>query len=207
MIYVFTFIGEFGYELINWQGTLRKWAKENKKEGDKIIVCSRKELDIMYETADYYFDISDLESMQIVVAECYLSYVFVDGTGPHLPRNEWKIQREGKHIDDIKTEVKNLVKEHLKNNAVKWVWSCDFQNIDNFTFGCPSPGGNVGGIYNVSNNQLDLNNNEYKKLPYAKDIQEKIEDKLINHCIKSSKLFRDIISFRPTALTIPAVTV
>ena len=27
MIYVFTFIGEFGYELLNWQGTIRKWSK------------------------------------------------------------------------------------------------------------------------------------------------------------------------------------
>ena len=49
MIYVFTFIGEFGYELLNWQGTLRKWVKENKKEGDEIVVCSRKGLDLMYE--------------------------------------------------------------------------------------------------------------------------------------------------------------
>ena len=56
MIYVFTFIGEFGYELLNWQGTLRKWVRENKKEGDEIVVCSRKGLDLMYESADYYLN-------------------------------------------------------------------------------------------------------------------------------------------------------
>tara|TARA_B100000287_G_C20674248_1_gene794630 strand:+ start:1289 stop:2257 length:969 start_codon:yes stop_codon:yes gene_type:complete len=178
MYYVFTFIGEFGYELLNWQGTIRKWVKENKKKEDKIIVCSRKGLDLMYEMADYYVDISKLESMQNVVADCYWSYVFVDGTGPDLPRNEWKIQREGQHIDNIKQEVKNLVKGHLNNNVVKWIWSCDFQNIDNCAFGCPSPGGSVGGIYNVSHNQLDLNNNEYEKLSYAKNLQKEIENKL-----------------------------
>ena len=35
MKYVFTFIGEFGYEMMNWQGTIRKWALDNKKEGDE----------------------------------------------------------------------------------------------------------------------------------------------------------------------------
>ena len=63
MVYVFTFIGEFGYELLNWQGTLRKWVKENKKEEDEIVVCSRKGLDLMYEFADYYLDISQLDSI------------------------------------------------------------------------------------------------------------------------------------------------
>ena len=63
MIYVFTFIGEFGYELLNWQGTIRKWSK-NKKPGDKIVVCSRKGLDVMYESADYYYDISNLDSLK-----------------------------------------------------------------------------------------------------------------------------------------------
>ncbi len=42
MNYIFAFIGEFGYELFNWQGVVRKWANNYKKDNDKIIICSRK---------------------------------------------------------------------------------------------------------------------------------------------------------------------
>ena len=35
MIYSFVFLGEFGYELFNWQGVIRKWAQQNKKKDDK----------------------------------------------------------------------------------------------------------------------------------------------------------------------------
>ena len=74
MTYVFVFIGEFGYELFNWQGVIRKWASENKKDGDEIVVCSRKGLDLIYEdVCDYYIDISNLSSFKSVVADCYTS--------------------------------------------------------------------------------------------------------------------------------------
>tara|TARA_Y100000356_G_scaffold133553_1_gene140855 strand:- start:194 stop:1222 length:1029 start_codon:yes stop_codon:yes gene_type:complete len=181
MKYVFTFIGEFGYEMLNWQGTIRKWATKHKKENDEIIVCSRKGLEIMYETADWYLDISELDSMQNVVADCYWSYVFVDGTHPDLPREQWKIQRKGEHIENIKNEIKNLLEEELKNDYVKWIWSCDYQELDGCQFGLIAPGGNQGGIYNSSHNQLDVNNNVYKKFSLNTDkqkIRKKVESKL-----------------------------
>ena len=180
MIYVFTFIGEFGYELLNWQGTLRKWVKENKKEGDEIVVCSRKGLDLMYEYADNYLDISQLKSIQNVVADCYTSYVFLDGTGPHLDRKEWKATRTGEHIDAIKNEVmKSVVKEKnlTTDHRVKWIWSCDYEIMNGCLFGLERPGGQ-GGIYNVSHNKLNLSNNEYIKLPSADYLRDKVEDKL-----------------------------
>jgi hypothetical protein len=181
MIYVFTFIGEFGYELLNWQGTLRKWVRENKKEGDEIVVCSRKGLDLMYESADYYLDISQLDSIQNVVADCYTSYVFLEGTGPHLDRKEWKATRTGDHIDAIKNEVMDLVVDsnHKKTN-IKWIWSCDYEVLNGCLFGLERPCGK-GGIYNVPHNKLNLNNNEYKCLSVssnAKNIQERMEKDL-----------------------------
>jgi len=187
MIYVFTFIGEFGYELLNWQGVLRKWVKENKKEDDEIVVCSRKGLDLMYESADYYLDISQLESVQNVVADCYTSYVFLDGTGPHLDRKEWKATRTGEHIDAIKNEVMKLVscdvfpfivaKGPTTDHRVKWIWSCDYEIMNDCLFGLERPGGQ-GGIYNVPHNKLNLSNNEYIKLPSADYSLDKVEKKL-----------------------------
>ena len=73
--YVFIFTGEFGYELLNWNGVVRKWVSENKQPNDTIIICSRKGLELIYEMADYYIDISDIESYKNSIADCYCSFV------------------------------------------------------------------------------------------------------------------------------------
>jgi len=178
MIYVFTFIGEFGYELLNWQGTLRKWVK-NKKDNDSIIICSRKGLDLMYgDICDHFIDISDLQSFKSVVADCYTSYTFIDGTGPHLPRSEWKVNREGQHILDIKNEVHDLVNSIInQDDEIEWIWSCNYVVKDGLHFGLERPGGR-GGIYNVQTNHLDLNNNEFIKLKHYESKRKIVEDKL-----------------------------
>ena len=75
MTYVFIFTGEFGYEILNWNGTVRKWVQDNKKEGDTIIICSRQGLELMYEMADYYIDISEIDAYANSIADCYCSYV------------------------------------------------------------------------------------------------------------------------------------
>jgi len=178
MNYVFTFIGEFGYELLNWQSVIRKWVSTNKKEGDTIIICSRKGLDLLYDFADYYIDISNLKSLQTTVGDCYTSYVFLENTGPHLPRREWKITREGQHITDIKISVQQLVVDKLNfttDHRVKWIWSCDYIQMDGSHFGL---GNAYGGIYNVSNNRLRLSNNTYDKLSEVKSLRGQVENKL-----------------------------
>lgn len=69
MVYVFVFLGEFGYELLDWQGVVRKFAErlqtaasqaggETKARKDKIICCSRANLYPLYEMADEFIDIS-----------------------------------------------------------------------------------------------------------------------------------------------------
>ena len=58
MIYVFTFLGEFGYELFNWQGLVRKF-KSTCSADDKIVGGGRTGMDIWYPYADAFVDISD----------------------------------------------------------------------------------------------------------------------------------------------------
>ena len=155
MIYAFTFIGEFGYELFNWQGVIRKWAKNFKNSNDKIYIFSRHGLESWYEFADEYFDISTLESYNKTVADCYTGYVWKES---NLPFDDWPIIRKGKHIDDIKKDVKNLIKTKDKN--IEWVFSCDYKEINGYHFGQGGPGG--GGIYT---GRLNLDNNEYRQIP------------------------------------------
>lgn len=57
MVYVFVFLGEFGYELMNWHGVVRKFAATIGSE-DRIVCCSRANLYPLYEMADEFVDIS-----------------------------------------------------------------------------------------------------------------------------------------------------
>src|SRR5919106_1288934 len=59
MVYIFTFLGEFGYELLNWQGMVRNFAS-TLGPSDAIVCCSRANLYPIYDRADLYIDISDL---------------------------------------------------------------------------------------------------------------------------------------------------
>ena len=53
-------MGEFGYELFNWQGKVKKFYK-TLGEGEIIVCAGRRGLDIIYPYAKYYQDLSDLE--------------------------------------------------------------------------------------------------------------------------------------------------
>ena len=155
MNYVFTFIGEFGYELFNWQGVIRKWAKSNKKSNDKIIICSRKGLENIYDFADYYFNISELDSYNNTVADCYKAYIWEEKKD--LPFDDWPIIGSGPKYNTLINQIKGDIKEYIKHvnvgKKVKWVWSCDYIQMDGFHF---SWGFGVLG--------LNLNNNEYNKI-------------------------------------------
>jgi hypothetical protein len=164
MTYVFSFLGEFGYELFNWQGVIRKWAESNKKPEDKIIICSRKGLKPIYDFADHYINISELDSYNNVIADCYTCYVFTNKNANKAPRNEWTITRTGPHLTELKKDITNLVNKNISYENVKWIWSSDYLLMDGFHFGLKAPGGPTGGIYNHSSNQLNLNNNKYIKI-------------------------------------------
>ena len=51
-------IGEFGYEIVFWQGKLRKYLKENHRD-DEIIVIGPMGHDFFYEYADKYIHLGE----------------------------------------------------------------------------------------------------------------------------------------------------
>jgi len=160
MTYAFVFTGEFGYELFNWQGVVRKWCIENKKPGDKIIVCSRAGLESIYEFADYYINISQVESYNNTIADCYRGYVWEEKE--NVPLDDWLVIGSGpkydKLVEQIKFDIKELVYKTI-SKVDKWLWSHSYEEMDGLYFGHGGPGG--GSIY--SNGQF-LNNNKYKKI-------------------------------------------
>jgi hypothetical protein len=70
--YVFTFLGEFGYELFNWQGVVRKFAR-TLGPSDRVVCCGRPGLSLLYESAALYVDVSEVELYRRSIACGYFA--------------------------------------------------------------------------------------------------------------------------------------
>ena len=68
--YVFIFLGEFGYELFNWHGVVRKFAGQL-PASSRIVIAGRRGLQPFYETAQEYVEISDFAPFRESVAAAY----------------------------------------------------------------------------------------------------------------------------------------
>lgn len=170
MDYIFTFLGEFGYEFFNWQGVIRKWNNNFRKSDDRVIVCSRKGMHLLYEFSDEYVDISEIVSYKKTTAGGYIAVMELGfGYDEHGCTELNRIC-----VDDIKKDIKELVNSKIELNDPKWVFSCDPQYINGLPFGKTGPGG--GSIYDYT----VLPHNEYKKIdiPQEDSIKKQIEEKL-----------------------------
>lgn len=187
MNYIFVFLGEFGYELLNWQGVIRKFSKTIDRNNNKIICCTRKGLESFYEFADKYIDISELSYFKNSVANMYWAHnPDINCFKKHKEVTEGKLPWElfskkdityqnlmKKQIIEYVTDKLNIgLLEKIFKYNVKFIFSSDYQTINGLNFGTnnlSSPR-----IYS----DLDINNNEFiKTLPTYKNIKE-IEAKL-----------------------------
>ena len=156
--YIFTFLGEFGYEMFNWQGVIRKWVQLYKQPNDRVIICGRKVLQSVYEYADEDYEISNIESYRKSTAGIYIAVLEL----------EFGYDQEGcselnrKCVDDIKMDVQNMVMSRTMLDYPKWIWSSDPQYLKDCAFGKIGP--QQGGIYSQKRtpwSYLNLNNNRY----------------------------------------------
>lgn len=179
MIYVFVFLGEFGYELLNWQGVVRKYKKIHKN--DKIVVASRRGLNLLYESVNLYVDISNLELFKKSIAtgygcnspniklykdyDRYVNNRITNGTysfGNFVFKH--RLKKQIKKYVDMRIEKKfGLCKE------VKYIFSDECTCLGNLQFGRKHR--DKHDIYA----NLDINNNEYVKLSSNEDNKDKVE--------------------------------
>lgn len=108
--YVFVFTGEFGYELLNWQGVVRYFAQNCIGEGDKVVCCSRRGLHLLYEFADLYIDISELKHFKNSVADMYYS---------EMDSVYFKESILGGELNDDKKVMENILAEENQNYRKK----------------------------------------------------------------------------------------
>ena len=133
MIYIFTFLGEFGVELLNWQGVIRKFA-QTISPTDKIVCCSRANLYPLYETAAAYIDISEVELFQQNRACGY--WCFPTQSSVPNPIKLWAFERR------LKAQIKSFVLNQLRrtnkisaNDSYRFIFSCDKLKINGCQFG------------------------------------------------------------------------
>lgn len=162
MIYAFCFLGEFGYELFNWQGLVRKFAL-NRNPDDKIVVCGRKGLDIWYENADLFVDISLEQVYRGSIASMYTAHR--DDDYPYDFEDELKAS-----LDEFITT--KISERYGKDENIRFIFSCDKNMIDDIKFG---PWEETLSIYEGNG----YTQNKYKKIsPNLMKVKKGIEDKL-----------------------------
>tara|TARA_R110000744_G_scaffold296672_1_gene406567 strand:+ start:2914 stop:3942 length:1029 start_codon:yes stop_codon:yes gene_type:complete len=168
MTYVFIFTGEFGYELLNWNGVIRKWCQKNKKEDDTIVICSRNGMELIYEMADYYIDLSEIDSYNNCIADCYWSIIKDENN---------KIIRHHQYQQDVFSAVQQSIEESGFIN-IRYIYTPNPDQVD-YMDGCTFGTGGIYGPERLPYGRLDVNNNVYKKFTSDLSDQKEIE-KAIN---------------------------
>ncbi|MBE8950989.1 MAG: hypothetical protein SR3Q1_10430 [Quinella sp. 3Q1] len=124
MNYVFVFLGEFGYELFNWQGLVRKFKTTCSPE-DIIIIGGRTGMDIWYPYADIFIDISADPFYKASRADGYFAYDIAT-----LYRKDSQ--------DAIKASVQAYITEKLRPFNIErpeFIFSSDLNLINGVHFG------------------------------------------------------------------------
>lgn len=172
MIYVFTFLGEFGYELFNWQGVIRKFSRTLGRF-DRIVCCSRAHLYPLYETASVYIDISEVELFKNSQACCYSA--IVPGSSD---LGSWRNRILDRRL---RASLRAFIYDRLQVPEPSWirrgaketfVFSSSTTRLNGCTFGCHRTLlEREGNIYD----RLDLGNNLYKKIEPDLRIRDEVE--------------------------------
>ena len=161
MIYVFVFMGEFGYELLNWHGVVQKFRRLNPRA--RVIAASRSDVAALYPGA-IYVDIAGCAPFRESVASGYAAL---------RPGDEQLSSEANARFDgELRTALRGHVLDELQRRDAargrllrvlrpRFVFSSGKTVLGECIFGAhPALFGNVpgeGDIYDL----LDLANNFY----------------------------------------------
>jgi hypothetical protein len=176
MVYIFVFLGEFGYELLNWQGVVRKFSS-TLSSSEKIICCSRSYVAALYERAWVYIDLAQLPLFRDSVACAYFALHPAD-LNVLSWRNVWFDHRLKKQlVRFIRTQLP-ADREDVPFVKPRFVFSSDTVHLNGCTFGCHRKryvmGSTEGTIYEF----LPLGNNVFQSIRPDFSVQQEIERRL-----------------------------
>ncbi|MEM7533713.1 MAG: hypothetical protein AAF639_16130 [Chloroflexota bacterium] len=170
MNYIFIFEGEFGFELLNWQGVIRKFAKTI-EPNDKILCCSRANLYPLYEMADEFIDISDVPLFKRSRASMYRAIYTSVWVGRRQLVSYGLQQLLKLQLRRYITKTSSILREDAHNVPCKWVFSSHSTTLNGCVFGA---GQHEIDIYDL----LDVDNNDYRQIEPDLQIRTAVEAKL-----------------------------
>jgi hypothetical protein len=170
MIYVFTFLGEFGYELFNWQGVVRKFAGSLKAD-ERVVCAGRAGLASWYESAARYADISAEPLFQHSLASGYFAVPPVAAPDQSRVNYGRESKKPRSLIFDLRlraalrARVEAQLPAAWRGEPLRWIFSSSRTRLRGLTFGARRfwfgrRAGGEGDIYDG----LDLNNNQYRRI-------------------------------------------
>jgi hypothetical protein len=184
MTYVFVFLGEFGYELLNWQGVVRKFSRELGPD-DRIIVCSRANVYPLYETAHRYFDISDIPAFRTSVACGYFA----------LRPDDLSLNSAGNLTFDrkLRRALEAEIRARLElpppprmgplarlfgNDTCRFIFSSEKTLLRNCAFGCDRARFGSDPVEGNIYDRIDLGNNKFQKIEPDLRMRRMLEGRL-----------------------------
>lgn len=173
MVYVFTFLGEFGYELLNWQGVIRKFSR-TLDPSDAIVCCSRANLYPIYEMADLYIDISEVLLFRSSRACCYSATVGAGAPSRRVNR-AFDAALRASLRSFVRRRIAALRPEWATSGRLLFAFSSRKTEVRGFTFGC-----NPDRLFVESDifDRLDVEANHYVKIEPDLRLREDIEQRL-----------------------------
>jgi len=172
-VHVFVFLGEFGYELLNWQGRVNNFYKTLPK--NEIIVCAgRKGLDLLYPYSDYYYDISQIDFHRTAKA-CIFWMIPEHCCGTRGEDCTCKICKEGRQLIESTLTTEIIKKLGTENSTpLNFIYSDKNNNLNNIGFGK-----NYGRIYNG----FPHKDNSYIKLESNSKLSESLNKNKIPNSV------------------------
>ena len=167
--YVFVFLGEFGYELFNWQGVVRKFAAQL-PDSSRIVIAGRRGLQPFYETADEYIEISDFAPFRESIAAAYWA----------IPPDATTRDRSPEQLafdENLRASIRKHLTPKLRDgNRVEFIFStqltafpgCIF-GADRRYYGRPEHPGKIYGAPGL------VENNRYAKIDPDESVRADIE--------------------------------
>ncbi|MCE9611224.1 MAG: hypothetical protein K8R23_13595 [Chthoniobacter sp.] len=167
--YVFVFLGEFGYELFNWQGVVRKFASQL-PTSSRIAIAGRRGLQPFYETAQEYVEISDFAPFRESVAAAYWA----------IPPDATSRDRSPKQLafaENLRAELRDHLTPKLRGtHRAEFIFSTDLTAFPGCIFGAdrryygrPEHPGKIYGAPGLAEN------NRYAKIEPDRSVRAEIE--------------------------------
>lgn len=150
MIYIFVFLGEFGFELLNWQGVIRKFS-QTLADDDKIVCCSRAFVRPLYEFSNAYIDIASVPSFRESLSLAYFA-------APPLATSSWDSIAARRFDERVKADLRTYILQRLREEGIlpidpgekesmqslaggyRFIFSSDRYELNGLKFGRPRRG-------------------------------------------------------------------